>query len=58
MIREILRMGDPRLLRVARMIEDIHDPALKTVIADMYDTMHAATGVGLAHRRSVLTCAS
>ena len=48
MIREILKMGDPRLLRVARMIEDIHDPALKAVIADMYDTMHAATGVGLA----------
>ena len=48
MIREILEMGDARLLRVARMIEDIHDPALKTVIADMYETMHAANGVGLA----------
>jgi hypothetical protein len=47
MIREILKMGDARLLRVARTIEDIHDPALKTVIADMYETMHAANGVGV-----------
>jgi peptide deformylase len=48
MIHEILKMGDPRLLRVARPIEDIHDPALKGIIADMYETMHAANGVGLA----------
>lgn len=48
MIREILKMGDPRLLRVAKPVEDIHDPALKTIIADMYETMHAANGVGLA----------
>ncbi|MBV8683528.1 MAG: peptide deformylase [Caulobacteraceae bacterium] len=48
MIREILRMGDPRLLRVAKPVEDIHDPALRAIIADMYETMHAANGVGLA----------
>lgn len=48
MIREILKMGDSRLLRHARPIEDIADPALETIIADMYDTMHAANGVGLA----------
>jgi len=48
MIREILKMGDPRLLRVAKPVEDIRDPELKTIIADMYDTMHAANGVGLA----------
>jgi peptide deformylase len=48
MIREILKMGDPRLLRVAKPIEDIDDPALKTIIADMYETMYAASGVGLA----------
>jgi len=48
MIREILKMGDPRLLRVARPVEHIHDPDLKTIIADMYETMHAAGGVGLA----------
>jgi peptide deformylase len=48
MIREILKMGDPRLLRVAKPIEDIHDPELKAIITDMYETMHAANGVGLA----------
>ncbi len=48
MIREILRMGDPRLLRVARPVEDIRDPGLEVIIADMYETMHAANGVGLA----------
>lgn len=41
-------MGDPRLLRVAKPVEDVHDPALKPIIADMYETMHAANGVGLA----------
>jgi len=48
MIREILKMGDSRLLRVAKPVEDIHDPKLKTLIADMYDTMYATNGVGLA----------
>jgi peptide deformylase len=48
MIREILKMGDPRLLRVAKPVENIRDPALKVIIADMYETMHAANGVGLA----------
>ena len=48
MIREILKMGDPRLMRVSRPVEDIHAPMLKTIITDMYDTMHAANGVGLA----------
>jgi peptide deformylase len=48
MIREILKMGDPRLLRVAQAIEDPHDPALAAIIADMYETMAAAGGVGLA----------
>jgi peptide deformylase len=48
MIREILKMGDPALLRVARPVEDIDDPDLKILIADMFETMHAANGVGLA----------
>jgi peptide deformylase len=48
MIREILKMGDPRLLRVAKPVADIGDPELKAIIADMYETMHAANGVGLA----------
>ncbi len=48
MIREILKMGDPRLLRVAKPVADIDDVALKAIIADMYETMQAANGVGLA----------
>lgn len=48
MIRDILKMGDPRLLRVARPVEDLADPGLATIIADLYETMHAAKGVGLA----------
>jgi len=48
MIREILKMGDPRLLRVAKPVEDINSSELKVIIADMYETMHAANGVGLA----------
>jgi peptide deformylase len=48
MIREILKMGDPRLLQVASPVEDIHDPALRAIVADMYETMQAANGVGLA----------
>ena len=48
MIRDILKMGDPRLLERAEPVEDIRDPAVAALIADMYDTMHAAGGVGLA----------
>ena len=49
-IREILRMGDPRLLRIAQPVhaEMIGSPALDALIADMRDTMRAADGAGLA----------
>jgi peptide deformylase len=48
MIRDILKMGDARLLRIAKPVEALDDPALKSIIADMYDTMYASNGVGLA----------
>jgi peptide deformylase len=48
MIREILKMGDPRLLRVAKPVEPTDAAALPAIIADMYETMQAANGVGLA----------
>jgi peptide deformylase len=48
MIREILKMGDERLLRVAKPVEQVASPELDALIADMFDTMHAAGGVGLA----------
>jgi peptide deformylase len=47
-IREILKMGDPRLLRVAEPVTEFDTPALHALIADMFDTMHAANGAGLA----------
>lgn len=47
MIHEILRMGDPRLLRVSEPVTDFGAP-LQTLIADMFETMHAAQGAGLA----------
>jgi len=47
-IREVLKMGDPRLLAPARPVEDFDSPALAQLIVDMRDTMHALNGAGLA----------
>jgi peptide deformylase len=44
----ILKMGDPRLLRVAQPVADVNDPALHQLLQDMRDTMAAAQGAGLA----------
>ena len=48
MIYEILRMGDPRLLEVSQPVHDLAAPELKTLVDDMFETMHAASGAGLA----------
>jgi peptide deformylase len=48
MIHPILKMGDPRLLRIAKPVEAFGTTELETLIADMFETMHAAGGVGLA----------
>lgn len=47
-IREILKMGDARLLRVARPVEAFDTDALHALVRDMVDTMRAADGAGLA----------
>ncbi len=47
-VRAILRMGDPRLLEVARPVADPADASVRELIADMFDTMATAGGVGLA----------
>jgi peptide deformylase len=47
-VHEILKMGDPRLLRVAKPVEAFGTPELKRLIADMFETMAAASGAGLA----------
>jgi peptide deformylase len=46
--RDILKMGDPRLLRVAEPVTEFDTPELHALIADMFNTMHAANGAGLA----------
>ncbi len=47
-VREILKMGDPRLLRVAQPVTRLHTPELDALVTDMFDTMVAAKGAGLA----------
>ncbi len=47
-VRPVLRMGDPRLLRVSRRVEAFDTAELHALIADMQDTMRALNGAGLA----------
>ena len=47
-LREILKMGDPRLLRVAQPVREFGTRELLALIDDMNDTMAAANGAGLA----------
>lgn len=47
-VREILKMGDARLLRVAKPVRAFDTAELQALIEDMFETMHAAQGAGLA----------
>ena len=47
-IRTVLKMGDPRLLKVADKVEKFDTPELNTLIQDMHDTMEVLDGAGLA----------
>jgi peptide deformylase len=47
-VREILKMGDARLLRVAQPVREFNTPELHALLQDMQDTMAAANGAGLA----------
>lgn len=47
-IREILKMGDARLLRVAQPVTEFDTDELHLLISDMFETMQAANGAGLA----------
>jgi peptide deformylase len=47
-VREILKMGDARLLRVAQPVQQFGTPELAALVVDMQDTMVAANGAGLA----------
>ena len=47
-IRPILRIGDPRLREVSAPVETLDTPELHALVEDMFDTMEAADGAGLA----------
>ena len=47
-VREILKMGDPRLLRAAQTVQQFDTDALHLLVTDLLDTMRAANGAGLA----------
>lgn len=47
-IREILKMGDPRLLRIAQPVATFDTDELHMLVRDMFETMHAVNGAGLA----------
>lgn len=46
--REVLRMGDARLLERSLEVERFGTPELKALVADLLDTMHAMNGAGIA----------
>ncbi len=48
MIREVLKLGDPRLLEIARPVAAFGTPELQSLLADMRDTMAHLDGAGLA----------
>jgi peptide deformylase len=47
-VHEILKMGDERLLRIAKPVSAFGTPELRALVADMFETMAAANGAGLA----------
>ena len=48
MIRQVLRAGNPKLMRRALPVEHFDTPALHALVDDMIDTMQALDGAGLA----------
>jgi peptide deformylase len=47
-VRDVLKMGDPRLLVPAAPVTAFDTPELHALLADMHDTMRALNGAGLA----------
>ena len=47
-VRQLLFMGDPRLLSIAKPVRDYDTPELHTLVQDLMDTMKAEDGAGLA----------
>ncbi len=47
-VREILKMGDARLLRVAPPVTEFDTDEIHLLVTDMFDTMRSVNGAGLA----------
>ena len=47
-VRKILRMGESSLFELAQPVIEFGTPALQDLIADLFDTMQSAGGVGIA----------
>ncbi len=47
-VRSVLKMGDPRLLQRSAEVEPLDPAALQPLLDDMWDTMAAENGAGLA----------
>jgi peptide deformylase len=47
-IHTILKMGDPRLLRIAQPVTEFDTDELHLLIGDMFETMRSVNGAGLA----------
>ena len=48
MLRDVLKMGDPRLFRTAQPVTQFGTDELATIVTDMFETMAVENGVGLA----------
>jgi peptide deformylase len=48
MVRKIVKYGDPVLETAAEPVTEFDTPELRQLVADMWETMYAAKGVGLA----------
>ena len=46
-IREIVEVPDPRLRQISSPVEEVTDE-IREVVSDMFETMYAAPGIGLA----------
>jgi peptide deformylase len=47
-IRDVLKMGDPRLLEVSKKLSEFDTPELHALLTDMHDTMESLNGAGIA----------
>ena len=47
-VRRVLKMGDPLLYRKADLVQEFNTPVLDALVSDMFDTMAAMNGAGLA----------